>query len=707
VTDKPTAPGSGRRVPLLASTIFLAVHAATAGAQTTAPTEAPSVLPPISVEQGAPAPYHAPTSTTGTKTDTPLEKIPAGIKVVPRDVIDDQQILRVEDALRNVSGTSFVDGGEGKTIFSRGFSAAIFRDGVSRTEFTDGDAYAGDLDSYNVERIEVLKGPASVLYGRGNPGATVNIVTKRPLAIPRYSGTFSLGSYDLFREAIDLNAPLDGAGEFAVRLNAVREDAESFRDEVDSYRTLAAPVFQWRPRAGTTLLLDGEFAEIRQTPDVGLPRVGSGIVAGLPRERFLGEPSDEFKSDKRQARARLEHAFSDSTELRTTLVYAKTRNEDYFTRGAALQADGRTLTRSIIDSAFEFTDLVLQNDVTTKLDVAGMGHTFLVGLELGRRDTLSIFNSAPAFAIDIFAPTYGATGATGAFSLFRQDTERALAGLYLQDQIALTDSLTAVLGGRFDYVTQEGSSGGRGLPTKDDFAFSPRAGLVYQPIPPLSLYGAYSRSFTPVNGFPLSFGGETLEAERAELYEAGAKLNLLGDRLSITGAIYEITRENVATADLANPGFQTSTGEQRSRGFEFDLAGEILPGWRAIAAYSFLEARITADARIPENNQPAGIPKHSGSLWTTYELRDGWAQGLGFGGGVVYVGRRQGDNANTFQLDDYTRADLAVFYAQPGYTVRLNVNNVLDSEYFLNPTRANFLLPAAPRTFLASVQVAF
>jgi iron complex outermembrane receptor protein len=427
----------------------------------------------------------------------------------------------------------------------------------------------------------------------------------------------------------------------------------------------------------------------------------------VPRERFLGEPTDEFKSDKRQARARLEHAFSDTTELRTTLLYAKTRNEDYFTRGAALQPDGRTLNRSIIESAFEFTDLVLQNDVTTKLDLAGMEHTFLVGLELGRRDTLSIFNSAPARPIDIFAPVYGATGPTGPFSLFRQDTVRELAGLYLQDQIALTQSLTAVLGGRFDYVTQEGSSSGLPLPPKEDFAFSPRAGLVYQPIPPLSLYGAYSRSFTPVNGFPLSFGGETLEAERAELFEAGAKVNLFGDRLSITGAVYEITRENVATADLDHPGFQVSAGEQRSRGIELDVAGDLLPGWRAIAAYSFIDAKITADARIPENNQPAGIPEHSGSLWTTYELRDGWAQGLGFGGGVVYVGRRQGDNANTFQLDGYTRADAAVYYVRPGYTIRFNVNNLFDSEYFLNPTRANFLLPGAPRTFLASIQATF
>lgn len=685
----------------------LGLQAGPAAAQSPPGGQSPTQLSPIAVEGQQPEQYRAKSATTGTKTNTPIEKIPGSVQVVPRAVLDDQQTLRVEEALRNVSGTVFVDGGEGKTFFSRGFSASIAQDGLSRTEFTDGDGYGGDLDSYNVERIEVLKGPASVLYGRGNPGGTINIITKRPLADPAYSGRFTVGSFGLFRESIDFTGPLSADKQFAYRLNAVREDAESFRDEVESERTLFSPVLQWTPRAGTTFLLDGEYADIKQTPDVGLPRVGNGILAGVPRERFLGEPTDEFRSYKHQGRARLEHALSDSTELKMTLVYSDTENSDWFTRGSALQANGRTLNRSIIDSKFHFEDVVFQTDVTTKADLAGLEHTFLVGLDMSQRETTSIFNSASASPIDVFNPVYGNSAPTGAFSRFRQDTERRLGGLYVQDQIALSDELTFVAGGRFDKVVQEGWQPTQTLATKKDDAFSPRAGLVYQPIKPISLYAAYSQSFTPPNGFPLSFGGEVLEAETADLYEAGVKASLLGDRLLATFALYRITRENVPTADLAHPGFQTSTGEQESRGFEVDLAGEIVRGWRIIAAYAYTDAEITRDANVRPGNRPAGIPEHSGSLWSTYELQDGSLQGLGAGGGVIYVGDRFGNNANTFEIENYTRTDATVFYRQPGYTLRFGINNVFDRDYFLNPTRQAFLMPGAPRTFLATIQATF
>ena len=685
----------------------LCIQGGPAAAQNAEPGQTPTRLPPIAVEGQQSEQYRTKSATTATKTDTPIEKIPGSVQVIPRAVLDDQQTLRVEEALRNVSGTVFVDGGEGKTFFSRGFSASITQDGLSRTEFTDGDSYGGDLDPYNVERIEVLKGPASILYGRGNPGGTINIITKRPLAEPVYSGRFTVGSFGLFRESIDLTGPLTEDKQFAYRLNAVREDAESFRDEVESERTLFSPVLQWTPRAGTTFLLDGEYAEIKQTPDVGLPRIGNGILAGVPRERFLGEPTDQFRSYKHQGRVRLEHAFSDSTELKTTLALSDTENTDWFTRGSALQANQRTLNRSIIDSGFHFKDVVLQNDLTTKAELAGMEHTFLIGIDLSQRETTSIFNSASASPIDVFNPVYGNTAPTSAFSRFRQDTERRLGGLYVQDQIALSDELSFVAGGRFDKVVQEGWQPTQTLATKKDDAFSPRAGIIYQPIKPISLYAAYSQSFTPPNGFPLSFGGQVLEAETADLYETGVKASLFGDRLLATFALYKITRENVPTADLANPGFQTSTGEQQSRGFEVDLAGEIVRGWRLIAAYAYTDAEITRDATVRPGNRPAGIPEHSGSVWTTYELQDGSLQGLGGGGGVTYVGDRFGNNANTFEVENYTRTDATVFYRQAGYTLRFGINNVFDRDYFLNPTRQNFLLPGAPRTFLATVQATF
>lgn len=672
-----------------------------------APVSGAVTLPGVAVEGRDVHAYAVRSATAGTKTDTPLAKVPASVQVVPRALIDDQQALRLDEALRNVPGAVYIDGGEGKTFFSRGFSASIYEDGALRTEFTDGDSYATDLDSYKVERIEVLKGPASVLYGRGNPGGAVNIVTKRPQTTPAYEGRIVVGSNNRLREQIDLTGALDAAKHFSYRLNAVHERADSFRDEVDSRHVAVAPSFQWSPQGGTNVILDTEFAEISQTPDVGIPRQGGKPLAGVPSDRFLGEPTDRFRSRKHQARLRLEHEFGDATSLKTSIFYSKTRNDDWFTRGAALQADGRTLNRSIIDSAFEFEDIGWQGDLTHKVTIAGMEHTFLVGAEFLRRNTISIFDSAAAAPIDIFQPVYGNAAPTAAFSRFRQDAERWQAGLYVQDQIALTDQLTLVLGGRFDHVQQKRTSAGAAIPDKEDQAFSPRAGIVWQPIEPVSLYATYARSFTPVNGFPLTAGGEILEAEKADLYEAGVKVELFGGRLSGTVAGYQIKRSNVNTPDLQNPGFQISEGEQESKGVELSLTGEVLPGWKVVGAYAYTDARITAAANATQGKRPAGIPEHSASLWSTYEFRDGPLAGLGFGGGAVYVGERFGSSANDYVLEGYTRVDAAVYYRGEGYTLRLNVNNLFDEEYFLNPTRAPFLLPAAPRTFLLSLQANF
>ncbi|BBK34887.1 ligand-gated channel [Allostella humosa] len=664
-------------------------------------------LPGVSVEGRDSAAYRVRSATTATKTDTPIAKVPASVQVVPRAVLDDQQVLRIDEALRNVPGTVFVDGGEGKSIFSRGFAASVYRDGALRTEFTDGDSSATDLDAYNVERIEVLKGPASVLYGRGNPGGAVNIVTKRPLTTPAYEGRLVVGSNNLMRQQIDLTGALDPARHFAYRLNAVHETADSFRDEVTSRKVAVSPAFQWSPHGGTTVVLDGEIVNMRQTPDVGIPRQGNGPLAGVPIDRFLGEPTDRFRNRKEQARLSLDHDFNGATNLRTSVLYSNTRNDDWYTRGAAVQADGRTLNRTIIDSGFEFEDLGWQADLTHKVVIAGMEHTFLVGAELAKRKTVSIFDSAAAAPIDIFQPVYGNTAPTAAFSRFRQETDRWQAGLYVQDQIELMRGLTLVLGGRFDHVDQKRTSPGAPLPKKEDQAFSPRAGIVWQPIEPVSLYATYARSFTPVNAFPLSAGGQILEAEKADLYEAGIKLDLLGGRLSGTLAGYQIKRSNVNTPDLENPGFQVSEGEQESKGVEVSLSGEVLPGWKVIAGYAYTDARITAAANNTKGKRPAGIPEHTASLWSTYELQAGPLAGLGFGGGAVYVDDRFGTSANDFTVGGYTRVDAAVYYRGEGYTLRLNVNNLFDREYYLNPTRTPFLLPGAPRSFLLSLQANF
>jgi iron complex outermembrane receptor protein len=640
-----------------------------------------------------------------TRSQVLLQDLPASVQVVPRAVIDEQQALRLDQAVRNVSGVVFVDGGEGTTFSSRGFGLTTLRDGFRRTEFTEGDLNRADQDTYNVEQVEVLKGPASVLFGRSNAGGIVNIVTKRPLPFPVAAATLNAGSFGLYRATVDLGSPLS-AGGVGARLNAGVEEAKSFRDGVESRQRMAAPALGWRPDAHTTLTLLGEFVTAEETPDVGLPRQGNGVVPGLPFSRYLGEPSTDFiRSEVREGRILFERDMEEWS-LKGAFLQGTIENEEFFTRGASLQADGRTLNRSIIVSGFRSEDRLGQVEVVGKLSLAGLDHHVTLGIDAGERETDSRFSSAPANPIDIFEPVYGNTGATGSFFVFRQSLEQKLLGTFAHDVITLSPHWKLALGLRYDRFEQGPLPGNpRPLPKRTYERASPRAGLVYQPAKAVSAYLAYDRSFQVPNGFPLRFDGTPLEPQRGILHEAGLKIRWREGALSTTAAVYRIDRTNVGTRDLDHPGFQVAVGEQRSQGFEFDVAGEPAPGWKLIGGYAYTEAEVIRDNSVPAGKTLPGVPRRAASLWASYEHPRGPWRGLGFGLGLQHQSERQGDLNNTFQTPAFTRLDAAVFYKQKHWTARLNVYNVADRDILLNPTRAPFFRPGAPRTFLATLEL--
>ncbi|HLV02922.1 MAG TPA: TonB-dependent receptor [Acidobacteriota bacterium] len=638
---------------------------------------------------------------TATRTATPIENLPFSVQIIGRQVLEDQSAFRLDEALRNVSGTVFVDGGEGLQIFSRGFSATVLRDGFSRTEFTDGDVSRVDIDTANVERVEVLKGPASVLYGRGNPGGTINLVTKRPLATRYGRIAFSTDRFGLLRPSIDLSGPLSSTGGIRYRFNALFDRGESFRDEVESREFFLAPIISWDLSPTTTLTFGSEYGEIESTPDVGLPRIGDEVVPGLPFDRFLGDPSDLSQDLKRTFSFFLDHRLNTTWQWRTAFAYSNTDSSTGFTRGTSLQEDGRTLGRSFIDSKFGFEDVRVQNDLTGLFRTGTMTHQVLFGFEAAWRNTDVLFGSSPAESVDIFNPSYGTGGPSEDPSfVFVSEGGRDLLGFYLQDQISLTENVIFVASARFDDVSQDITSGLIGntssQPVKDDTAFSPRVGLVYKPVSDLSLYGNFSRSFQPQNGTPIAVDGTVLEPEEGELKEVGAKYRLPGGQFIATVALYKLERQNVATPDLINPGFQVAVGEQLSRGVELDFSGELIPGWQLIGAYAFTDAEIVQDPRFTTGNRPHGIPSQSFSLWSTYRMQAAAFRGLGFGGGVFYVGRRPGDNANQFFVPSFSRTDATMFYEWENYLLQLNLRNLFNQDILLNPTRSNFFLPGEP-----------
>jgi len=662
--------------------------------------------------------YLVPEASTATRTNTPLRDIPQSIQVVPQQVLEDQNAVRLRDALRNVSGV-FVGNTFGGTVDNfniRGFAdATILRDGFKES-FAESGLSLRDLA--DVEQVEVLKGPASVLYGYVEPGGAINLVTKRPLDDPFYNAELSIGSYGFYRPSIDFSGPLTPDKALRYRLNLAYQNADSFRDFVDSERFFAAPVFDLKLGDRTNLSINTSYLYDRRTLDRGIVAIGEE-VADIPIDRFLGEPDDFRRSEQFSIGYRLEHQFNDNLKIRNGFLFLE-NNESIFNANATeLDEATGTLYRDYFDSANEYKIYALQTDLTSKFSTGSVNHQLLFGFDL-QRNTIEGFFRTPFDAFDtsiedrqtpsinIFNPIYNVRPPDRSSFIFRRDdmTTTDSLGIFLQDQIALADNVKLLVGGRFDTITQELDDELNDSETsQSNEAFSPRVGIVYQPIQPISLYASYSRSFAPNTG--IGFDGSLLEPTRGTQYEAGIRAEL-NPALATTLAAYEITKTNIATTDPNDPAFSIAVGEQRSRGIEFDISGEISPGWNIIASYSYTNAEITESEDYPVGNKVPNVPQNKASLWTTYEFQNGGLEGLGLGLGLFYIDARQGDLENSFELPSYLRTDAAIYYRQNNWRAAINIQNLFDIRYFeTSELGRTTVIPGAPLTVVGSFNIEF
>ena len=654
--------------------------------------------------------YVVPNASVGTRTDTPLLEVPQSIQVVPEAVLDDQNIVTVNDALRNVSGVqpSFASERSPTTaVIIRGFNVDNFLvNGLRDTTF-------GDLgvSPTNVERVEVLKGPASVLYGLGDLGGTINIVTEQPLSDPFYELEYTLGSFNFNRPAIDLSGPLNTSETLLYRLNAAVEFGNSFveSEEIDS-RPFVAPALTWQINDDTAFTVEANYLRNNTTAEApSLPASGTVIdnpAGELPLDVNLGEPDlVDIEEQVTRVGYRFEHQLSDDWTIRNEFSGAFFRElTNTIAFPLALLEDQRTLIRALVDVDTDRDSYSLNNNIVGNFSTGPIDHQLLAGIELARETVTDRFVANSLAPIDIFDPIFSPDSVGDVVVSQDLFTRTDSIGFYLQDQISLTDDLILALGGRFDIA---------GVKTEDaiaqtdefqqDEAFSPRIGLVYQPTDDLSLYTSFTRSFTPQAG--QTFNGDMFEPERGTQYEVGVKANLLGDQLFATLAFFNLTRTNVLTTDLENTLFQIQTGKQRSRGLELDVQGEILPGWNIIASYALTDAEITEDEVFEEGSALFNVPRHSGSLWTVYELQRGPLQGLGVGMGLFFVGDREGDLANSFELPSYTRTDALVYYQRDRVRAQVNLQNLFDIDFFEASRSGNDLEIVAGEPFTVSATV--
>ena len=672
--------------------VFGVTSNATTAQQSTPPLQKPSSSenqPPIELEVIAPPDtgYNPTNTSVGTRTNTPLRDIPQTVNVIPQQVIKDQRILYIGDALKNVGTSTERYPGSQDRFIIRGFNSSfgnILIDGLRG--FSLGGSAALNLN--NIERIEVLRGPASVLYGRAGLGGIVNLVTKPPLKDPYYAADFSVGNFNSYRGSVDFSGPLTTNKNVAYRFNASYLNSDSFIDFYNEERYQFAGALSWDIDPNTKLTFNSSYGDYNSSlGNEGLPAIGTvypNPKGQIPISRYVGEVGTTDIITTRLS-YKLEHRFNNNWSIENAfgaLIVHFIGNPNGRGVPIALQPDNETLTRRrFVQAGDSFQNgYDLNTLVTGRFKTGSLEHQLIVGTEYGWSFVNGENQNFTASSINIFNPVYGLGNGTLS-GQSKNSTNADNLGVYAQDLIALSQNLKLVLGGRYDW-TGETDRDKLALTSTESSsqAFSPRVGIVYQPIKPISLYASYARSFIPQTG--LTATGQAFQPQRGTQYEVGAKADLLGDKLSVDLALFDLTQSNILTNDPNNSGFAIPVGKANSKGAELFVTGEISLGLNVIASYAYADPRVTEDNSIPVGKQLPGAAQNIASLWTTYIIPKGNLKGFGGGLGLYYVGDRFVDSANAVKLPSYLRTDAALFYRQGQFDAALNFQNLFDVNYF-------------------------
>lgn len=641
--------------------------------------------------------------------DAEPRDIPQTVDVVPEQVLRDQRALSLGAALRNVAGIGFATGDGQRDQFTiRGFDAQgdMFIDGVR-----DDALYFRDLS--NVARVEVIKGPASVLYGRGSSGGLINRVTKKP-GTDDGEIALSYGSWDNRRAEMDIGQVLEGA-KLAFRVTGAVERSDSYRDQQFLDREAIAPSMSVALGDRTTLLVQADYLRDRRVADNGIPSF-QGLPVDVPPSTYYGaanaREADFAEAEVWSTTATLEHRFNDVFSLRNVARYYDYTldRQDTFVNTVDPTAQTATLSHGNTDRQEDgwFDQLELTADFST----GALEHTLLAGVEVSHQNKFERRINAGAGTVDLFDPVLPVVvrDIPGTPRILRRNYYDVL-GLYVQDLVSLGEHWKLLAGLRFDRFRQKSRQlDGLNPLSRTDNDFSPRAGLVWQPDATQSYYVSWSRSFQPsAETFGLSATSAEIAPEVTENLEAGAKYNLFDGRIEATVAVFNLRRSNIKAVDPVT--LRTiPVGVQRTRGIEFSGRMNLFDGWSAIASYTYMDAEIVTSPAVIggislEGKRPALAPKNSGNLWITRNFGERFT----LGGGISYVGDRMADPANTVRLPGYVTADAIASVKLDRLELQVNVNNIFDRDYIVSAhgTSPNLLMPGAPRSAMVTLRYAF
>ncbi len=628
---------------------------------------------------------------TATRTATPAKLVPQSIESVKASELTAFGQPTLSEALTGIPGVNASGDTRFDGVTIRGFSASndFYLDGLR-----DDMQYTRDLG--NIERVEVLKGPAAVLYGRGSTGGIVNRVSKVPQKGQASSVSAQVGSFDSRRFAADLNGE---AGErVQVRLNLAQEDKDSFRDDVTSKRTLLAPSVNWEITDTLNWLVQYERNEHDRTPDRGIPGV-DGRPADVPIESVYSDTRRDFIDDVAQStRSRFTWDINDQWQLRQQLGY--TNLDSQFDNTYVTSVKGDKVTRARWQQDLKASSLTSNTEAEGQLQTGPIAHRLLVGLEQGWQDrTPKLYqNASPIPAGNLYdpgsLPTYD-----GAMKLSSDAHHRVRGvGLYVQDQLSLGDwNLLAGLR-RDDFTVTSRRNDLDKEETLSVTSLSPRLGLVWNPIEEHAFYTSYSKTFTPVGGELIGITpgdkNNNLDPQHTRLYEGGVKSDWLNGRLATTLSLYRLEMYNKRSKDPLDPTRVILTGLQRTDGIELSARAQLTDEIYLRGGVAIQDAeQVKADADL-QGKRPMNVSRQNGQLFAGYQSgKQGW-----FGEtGMTAVGDRFADNANTTTLPGYARFDARAGYRWPQWEAQLSVVNLTDHDYFVSATSAAQIMPGTPR----------
>ncbi|MDE1174709.1 MAG: TonB-dependent siderophore receptor [Parvibaculaceae bacterium] len=686
---------------LVVSTIFAAPAAARADDTQQTKADAPAnpaaaTLSPISVtatdtetrDDGVNG-FVATRSTSATKTGASLLETPQTVTVITRNELDAQQAETVRAALRYAPGVHISDNPDNRldSISARGFTLDQYLDGL---KLLSGTWSVPKVEPYMLESVEILQGPSSVLYGQASPGGVLNFVSKKPTSEPIHEIQLQTGSYGRAQAAFDLGGPVDKEGHFLYRVTGLARTSGAQIDHTKEQRLNIAPSLTWQPDANTSLTIlssylhdpKGGFWNLMPYDGTVLPNP----FGKISRSFYTGDIDfEKFRRTQTMIGYQFEHRFNNIFTVRQNLRYNHMDIDYAAVQGLAMESDNRTLDRQSYTANERLNTVSVDNQLEAIFSTGALDHTLLTGLDYQHVRWDNFTRWSTTSSLDILEPDYHQNIPLPAVFQSAKETIRQL-GLYGQDQIRW-DHWSLLLAGREDWASSDVDNRiANASASQSDRAFTGRAGLTYLFDNGLAPYISYATSFQPTIG--TNSTGDAFKPTKGQQEEIGIKFRPNGFNSLFTASLFNLTQKNVLTTDPQNVNFSVQTGKVRSRGVDLSAVTSLSNDLSIRTSYTYLRNKIVRDNSGLEGNTLGGVPRNSASIWADYTLHDGWADGLGLGGGARYVGSTYATEANTIRLSSYTLFDAAVRYdlgtaipSLDGTQLAFNIYNLTDKEY--------------------------